>query len=137
VLFDKTNFTATPNEVSNTEVEMLVYVPKNISFGDIFDFNVIASNTQGTEKAVSKLSVSARVPYWAEIFKQSPIPGQEDELSDYEKYAYPTAIGALLLAVIVFSIIVFIFSRFDLIFTGILVGLLFAILVFTLSLWLL
>jgi len=103
VSFSNDTITITPNELERTYFEMKVLTPENASYGDIYNFNVIAlEETSDSTAKYSKLSVQARVPLYGALFKWSYIPFQSKDLVKEEKRAYPVALFGLLFAFLIF-----------------------------------
>ncbi|MCK9370188.1 hypothetical protein M0R04_09810 [Candidatus Dojkabacteria bacterium] len=110
VSFEQTTIEVSASEDVLTSAKVFVLVPENASFGDIYTFNVLAYKDKNTDNPTfSKLSVTARVPIWALVYKQAYIPFQAKDKA--EKATYPVFWVALLAAFILFSIIVFVLRR--------------------------
>lgn len=95
VEFENTSLTIPPSELATVEVKVSINTPQNASFGDVYDFNIIASTQTQTEKLFSKLSVQARVPYWGLVYKWKPVP-----LTD-GRFNYPVLFVAFLTGLVV------------------------------------
>lgn len=84
---------------STTEGIITISTPPNSSFGDKYDFNIIATyNKSSTQAEFDKLSVTARVPIWGIVLKWSFLPFQ-----DVPETSYPIWAISLLTSFILFS----------------------------------
>jgi hypothetical protein len=126
VRFEQDELDISPNEDSPTISKVYVMVPTDAEFGDKYAFNVIATRSESGITTYSKLSISARVTYWALLFKYSYIPFQAEDKVD--KSMYPVSLIAGLLSIGLFSLVLYLLRRFILV--GFFVGLLLSIIAF-------
>lgn len=97
VTIQNTTVTIPPSEIELVENTIKILTPENASFGDVYNFNIVATTQTETQLQFSKLSVQARVPYWGIVYKWNNMPLTEG------RFYYP-AFGLALLAGIVFLI---------------------------------
>ena len=99
-----------------------IWTPKNSSFGDTYHFNILGIRYfKDGSSTYSKLSVTSRITRLATLYKWAYIPMQGDKPEE-ERGAYPIAPISIFFAFILFSIIFFIFMRFQMVLTGMFVG---------------
>lgn len=130
-----------PNEAVGVETYIYITTPVNASFGDAYNFNILATrviNQSETQEVIqySKLAVTSRVPLWGMIFKWSYVPLQDDTVSADDKNSYPVAPVAVLISFIVFTVTFLIFRK-KLALTGFSLGVLLFFITFGLLLFLL
>lgn len=125
VEFPEETITISPIEGVDTFGSVILSVPTNASFGDQYNFNILAiEDTEESAVQFDKLSVTSRVPMWGVILKWSFVPFQSEDLTDEEKTSYPVWIIALLIAFIV-GVLIFITLRKGFPFAAFLLALLF------------
>ena len=108
VNFSQSTFTLTPNELVNTQGMLSIIVPPDAKFGDRYNFNILAiEETDGEDVHFDKLSVTARVPVWALVYKWSFVFTTNPDLSDDDRIKYPVAAIALLVPLIVAPVMYF------------------------------
>jgi len=95
VSFSNKTFIASPNELNPTQITLFVQSPFNSSYGDVYNFNIIAEGEEGSEIQYSKLSVSSRVTYYGAFYKWSYFPLQSIEDSD--KKSYPVILAGIVI----------------------------------------
>jgi Flp pilus assembly protein TadG len=130
VRFEQDELDISSNEDSPTIGKVYVMTPINAEFGDKYAFNIIATREESGMTSYSKLSISARVTYWALLFKYSYVPFQAEDKVD--KSMYPVSLIAGLLSIALFSFILFLLRKFIL--AGFFVGLLLSLISFILML---
>jgi len=74
VKLNQSSFTLTPNENQINLGEFEITVPENASVGDIYYFNLFVVYTDGGIQYYDKLSISARVTFWAYLSKWVYVP---------------------------------------------------------------
>lgn len=127
VTFEEDKITVSPNEDDPTRGRFFVTVPPNASFSDKFSFNILAlRNIGGNEVTFSKLSVTARVPFWAVVLKFSLFPFSESR-------SYPVAIPSFVFAFVIFSAIV-LATRKSFLVAGLVSGFIVSVIVFIIGL---
>jgi len=119
--------TINPSDIDLTETVIKVMTPENASFGDIYNFNLVAYEETEGEILFSKVSVQARVPYYGLVYKWSNFP-----LTD-GRYQYPVLILAIFGGLMFMILSIGIAGR-KFAFTGFMVGTLGFVLVFGLIL---
>lgn len=117
VTFDKEVYTVSANEDSPTIGYFYVSAPDNAKFNDKYGFNVIVTRDEANGETYSKLSVTARVPYYGLLYKFSYIPFIKSEI------AYPVAFVSFLVSISLF-LLIFIVLRNRLFLAGLFLGVL-------------
>lgn len=97
VELENTDVILTPNELENAYIDMKIRTPENASFGDVYNFNILALYDDGSGNTqYDKLSVSVRVPIWAIILKWSYLPLRS------EGFSYPVSLASISLSFLLF-----------------------------------
>jgi hypothetical protein len=107
VFFESDTLVASPVEGEYTQGKVFVSYPINSSYGDQFNFNIVAYRDLSKDMAeFSKLSVSTRLSIWGLIFKYSYFPLQDD-VDPEERSKYPVFGVALLFSFVLFGVTYF------------------------------
>lgn len=125
VSFPEETLELDPNEVTNTYTTFIMRIPLNASYGDLYNFNILAVEEGGLSSTqYSKLSVTARFPIWAIVLKWSYVPLQDPNKEI--PLAYPVFFISVIASIIVLVFIILILKNI-LPATSIILGLLAAI----------
>lgn len=106
VVFESDVIDVVPNKDSPSVGVLRVSSPENANFGDLYAFEIIGTSlVDNSTKAVTKLSVTARTPYYGAFLKYAYFPLQQDESP--ERSSYPVILPALLGGLLFGGLVIF------------------------------